>query len=85
MQSTPQSKAPSQKQRSEEKWIRGAPFRDKQTEEEANGIVAFLEEVDSYTPTVPEAVVQQYLLLGGVATDDPRMYATRGCPVATRA
>ena len=41
--------------------------------EEVNGIVKFLEEVDGYTPTVPEAVVQQYFQLGGAFTEDPRI------------
>ena len=37
------------------------------------GIVKFLEDVDEYKPTVPEAIVQHYLQLGGAATDDPRI------------
>lgn len=44
-----------------------------QEHEEVNSIVKFLEEVDGYTPTVPEAVVQQYLQLGGAFTEDQRI------------
>ena len=56
----------------EEEWIRGSAPRTEGVDAEVRGIVKFLEEVDEYKPTVPEAVVRQYLQLGGTATDDPR-------------
>ena len=55
-----------------EEWIRGSAPRTEGVDAEVRGIVKFLEEVDEYKPTVPEAVVRQYLQLGGTATDDPR-------------
>mmetsp|Transcript_8157 Transcript_8157/g.18612 ORF Transcript_8157/g.18612 Transcript_8157/m.18612 type:complete len:130 (+) Transcript_8157:60-449(+) len=42
-------------------------------EEECKGIAKFLDDVDSYTPTIPEAIIQQYLQLGGAACEDPRI------------
>ena len=51
-------------------WEKGPKQREL---EEVSGIMKFIEEVDGYTPTVPEAVVQQYLQLGGSSTTDPRI------------
>mmetsp|Transcript_31154 Transcript_31154/g.63191 ORF Transcript_31154/g.63191 Transcript_31154/m.63191 type:complete len:154 (-) Transcript_31154:322-783(-) len=55
---------------SNSEWKRGTIIRDSN---EAVDIVRFIEAVDDYTPTVPEAIIEQYLQLGGAQTDDDRV------------
>lgn len=51
----------------------GAEIRTSDEDDEAKDVAKFLEEVDNYSPTFPEAIVQQYLLQGGAACDDLRV------------
>lgn len=70
----PHSASPAAAREKEPSWARGEWSSEARAKEsEAKELAEFLEDVDSYTPTVPEAIIQQYLQLGGTSCKDPRM------------